>query len=179
MAAVLTNSGIQFSDNTSLNSKYGIIPQSTYMMFRQSSAPTGWTKRTDSAFNNSGCRIVTGNVTTGGNQAFTSSFSQRAIQSGVSVSVNGGNVQNHTLSTPQIAAHNHDYQRPNASRGYHGATPNSSVPAIYTTNGQQTGQRGGSGQHSHGRNGFSSSGNLATSMDLRVKYTDVIICSFN
>ena len=26
MAAVLTNSGIQFSDNTSLNSKYGIIP---------------------------------------------------------------------------------------------------------------------------------------------------------
>ena len=179
MAAVLTNSGIRFSDNTSLNSKYGIIPQSTQMLFRRSSAPTGWTKQTSSTFNNSGCRIVTGNVSTGGNQAFTSSFSQRGISSGVSVSVNGGNVQNHTLSTPQIPRHNHPYQRPNASRGYHGATPNSSVPAIYTTNGQQTGQRGASGQHSHGRNGFSASGNFSTSMDLRVKYTDVIIASFN
>ena len=179
MAAVLTNSGIQFSDNTTLNSKYGIIPQSTQMLFRRSSAPTGWTKQTSSTFNNSGRRIVTGNVSTGGNQAFTSSFAQRAIQSGVSVSVNGGNVQNHTLSTPQIPSHNHPYQRPNASRGYHAATPNSSSPAIYTTNGQNTGNRGSNAQHSHGRNGFSSSGNLATSMDLRVKYTDVIICSFN
>ena len=179
MAAVLTNSGIRFSDNTSLNSKYGIIPQGTQMLFRQSSAPSGWTKQTSGTYNNSGCRIVTGNVGTGGNQAFTSSFAQRNIQSGVSVSVNGGNVQNHTLSTPQIPSHNHPYQRPNASRAFHGGTPNSSVPGIYTTNGQNTGGRGGNGQHSHGRNGFSAGGNLATSMDLRVKYTDVIIASFN
>lgn len=179
MAAVLTNSGIQFSDNTTLNSKYGIIPQSTMMLFRSSSAPTGWSKRTDGAFNNAACRIVTGNVSTGGNQAFTSSFAQRGISSGVSVSVNGGNVSNHTLSTPQIPAHSHPYQRPNASRGYHAATPNSSSPAIYTTNGQNTGNSGGNGQHSHGRNGFSSSGNFSTSLDIRVKYADCIFATFN
>jgi hypothetical protein len=179
MAAVLTNSGIRFSDNTSLNSKYGIIPQSTMMLFRRSSAPTGWTKRTDSAFNNAACRIVTGNVSTGGNQAFTSSFAQRGVSSGVSVSVNGGNINNHTLSQPQIPAHNHPYQRPNASRNYHGSSPNSSVSAIYTTNGQNTGNRGGNGQHSHSRNGFSASGNFSTSVDFRVKYADCIFATFN
>ena len=59
MAAILTSTGIQFSDNTVLNSKYGIVPQSTTSVFFQTSAPTGWTKVT--THNDKTLRVVTGN----------------------------------------------------------------------------------------------------------------------
>ena len=37
--SILQTSGIQFGDNTILNSKYGIIPQGSVAVFYQASAP--------------------------------------------------------------------------------------------------------------------------------------------
>ena len=45
--SILQADGIQFgSDSTTLDSKYGIIPQNTVTVFFEASAPTGWTKLT-------------------------------------------------------------------------------------------------------------------------------------
>ena len=52
------------------------FPSGTKMLFQQTSAPTGWTKVTSSV-DNKALRIVSGSVSSGGNQAFTSAFASR------------------------------------------------------------------------------------------------------
>ena len=106
MAACLTSTGVKFSDNTTLDSYSGIIPQGTDSVFFQASAPTGWTKST--SYNDYALRVVSGTGGgTGGSTAFSSIFptSLRPVsQPGVPMS---GSVGNHTLSAPQMAPHNH------------------------------------------------------------------------
>ena len=53
------------------------FPSGTIMLFRQSSAPLGWTKLTSQ--DNKALRVVAGSVSTGGNLAFTSAFSNRSM----------------------------------------------------------------------------------------------------
>ena len=67
--AILTAAGITFSDTTQLNSKYGIVPQSSVSVFYQSAAPTGWSQST--AHNDKALRVVSG---AGGGSGGTSSF---------------------------------------------------------------------------------------------------------
>lgn len=70
------------------------FPAGTRMLFQQTSAPTGWTKVTDAAFDDSILRIVTGTVGNGGSQAFSTWNS---------LTTTGA----HTLTTAQIPAHSH------------------------------------------------------------------------
>ena len=63
------------------------FPSGTKMIFQQSSAPTGWTKITSSV-NNKALRLVSGNVSSGGNQAFTSAFASRTPAGNVGTSGN-------------------------------------------------------------------------------------------
>ncbi len=57
--SILQTSGIQFgSDNTILNSKYGIIPQNSVAVFYQAAAPGGWVQVT--THNNKALRVVSG-----------------------------------------------------------------------------------------------------------------------
>ena len=56
--SILQTSGIQFGDNTILNSKYGIIPQNSQAVFYQASAPSGWSQVT--THNNKALRVVSG-----------------------------------------------------------------------------------------------------------------------
>jgi hypothetical protein len=175
MAARLTSTGVTFSDGTSLNSKYGIVPQSAVSIFFQSSAPTNWTKLT--THNNKTLRVVsdTGGGS-GGTTQFTTVFPNSTIPFTFSGSVTGS-VGNHTLSTPQLPAHTHD------NGGSIGLTPGagdvSSGPG-WTRTSPNTGGIApagvGGGAHSHP---FSASASFSTSLDLRVQYIDVIICSFN
>jgi len=72
-SAKLTVSGISFGDSTVLNSKYGIVPQSSVSIFYQASAPTGWTKSTSN--NDKTLRVVSGSGgTSGGTTAFSTIF---------------------------------------------------------------------------------------------------------
>lgn len=57
--AVLTSSGVTFSDSTTISSKYDVIPQTdTPLYFYQSSAPTGWSQVTSN--DNRMMRVVSG-----------------------------------------------------------------------------------------------------------------------
>ena len=63
------------------------FPSGTKMIFQQSSAPTGWTKVTSNV-NNKALRLVSGNVSSGGNQSFTSAFASRTPAGNVGTSGN-------------------------------------------------------------------------------------------
>lgn len=55
------------------------FPSGTRMLFQQSTAPPGWTKESDAAFNDAAVQIVTGATGTGGSTAFSSVFAARTI----------------------------------------------------------------------------------------------------
>lgn len=55
----------------------GLLESGTIALFQQTSAPTGWTKKTD--HNNKALRIVSGTASSGGTTSFTSVFTSRTI----------------------------------------------------------------------------------------------------
>jgi hypothetical protein len=133
------------------------FPSGTLMLFQQTASPTGWTKQTD--HNNKALRVVSGNAGSGGSVAFTTAFTSRTPS---------GTVGNTTLSTTQIPAHNHTYDRINTSSG--------TLLGTYGGNLQQSralssasGDAGGGGSHDHGFTG--------TAMDFAVEYVDLIIAA--
>ena len=78
------------------------FPKGARLLFQQSAAPTGWVRETNVAYNDAALRIVTGNVATGGADAFSAVF----VAARASTSVNaGGSVQSFTLSEAQLASH--------------------------------------------------------------------------
>ena len=178
MAARLTSTGVDFSDGTSLNSKYGIVPQNAVSIFYQSGAPTNWTRLpAASDHNNKALRVVSGTGGgSGGTTPFTSVFPNSTIPISLSGSVTGS-VGNHTLSKPELPVHSH------GNGGSIGLSPGSgdvsSGPGWSRTSpntgGIAPGGVGG-GAHSHP---FSASSSFSTSLDLRVRYIDVILCQFS
>lgn len=168
--AKLTASGIQFSDGTTLNSYYGIIPQNSASVFFQAAAPTGWTKST--SYNDYALRVVSGTGGgTGGSTAFSSIFptSLRPVtQPGVPMT---GTVGNHTLTVPQVAAHSH----PNPATRLTPGGGDVASGAGWTRSTPTTGNTGGGGAHNHP---FSGTCNFSGSFDMRITYMNVILCSF-
>ena len=171
MAACLTSTGVKFSDNTTLDSYYGIIPQASASVFFQASAPTGWTKST--AYNDYALRVVSGTGGgTGGSTAFSSIFptSLRPVsQPGVPMT---GSVGNHTLSSPQMAPHSHPN---NATRLTPGGGDVGSGSG-WTRSTPNTGSTGGGGAHNHP---WSGTCNFAGNFDMRITYMNIILCVFN
>lgn len=132
------------------------FPSGTRMLFQQTSAPPGWTKETNSAYNDVSMRIVTGSVSSGGADDFTAVF-------GVSKSTGA-----FTLTTSHIPSHAHPYTNPTVGSGltdvnaFSGATARSTP----TVNGGTTGASGSGGSHSH-------------TLQMDIKYRDVIIAEKN
>lgn len=169
--AVLTAAGITFSDTTQLNSKYGIVPQTSVSVFYQSAAPTGWAQST--AHNDKALRVVSGaGGGSGGTSSFTTVFpnSLRPVtQPGIPVT---GTVGATTLTTAQLPSHSH----PNG--GSIGLSPGGgdvSSGTGWSRNFPGTGANGSGQSHAHP---WSGTANFSTNIDLRVQYIDVIICSF-
>lgn len=136
------NSG-RFLTTDGSNTSWGTVAafaSGTVMLFRQTSAPTGWTKDTTN-FNDSALRVVTGAVSSGGTQGFTTAFASQtpsgsvstsitavsgsvsttvnsttatnqSTTAGGSVSVSGGSVGSTTLTSTQIPGHTHDTTLP-------------------------------------------------------------------
>jgi hypothetical protein len=174
--AVLTATGITFGDSTNINSKYGIIPQGTPVVFFQANAPTGWTRVT--THNNKALRVVSGTgAGSGGVNTFTGTFSNVPLSGNFGVSISGLSVNATTVSWPQMAVHAHP-----ANSGGNNNTGNA-APNRGSRNrvapGGGTANNGGGGSHNHGVNFSAANGSFATSVDMRVQYIDVIYCTFN
>jgi len=176
--SVLNVDGINFSDGTSLLSKYGIIPQNSVSVFYQAAAPTGWTKLT--THDNKALRVVSGTGggfgsggTSGpGGSNFTTVFpnSPKPITGSVS---SAGSVGDTTLTLAQLPSHAH---AAGTAVNVRPGTPSISGRATDAA-GPATGPAGGGQAHTHP---FSPSPSpFSTSIDLRVQYIDVIICRFN
>jgi hypothetical protein len=59
------------------------FPSGTRMSFQQTTAPTGWTKDTTAAIDNSALRFVTGTASSGGSVAFTTAFASQSVTGSV------------------------------------------------------------------------------------------------
>jgi chemotaxis protein histidine kinase CheA len=137
------------------------FPSGTRMTFNQTSAPTGWTKDTTAGLDDSIMRIVTGSVSSGGSNAFSTFNGQTSVGAT-------------TLSTAEMPSHTHVEQL-NAS----GSTASYMISSggaligvtltgtTYDTSSSSpvsTQATGGGGSHTH-------------TMTTSIKYNDFIIAS--
>jgi len=132
------------------------IETAAYMIFKQTTAPTSWTKLTTN--NDAILRVVSGTVTTGGTANFSAAFATRTPT---------GSVGGTTLATTQIPSHAHPVQRYNTSNSLDFA-PNPSRFWTFTA-GSVTDASGGGLSHDHPVS--------VNSLDFNVKYVDIIIAS--
>lgn len=169
--AVLTSTGITFSDGTTLSSKYGIVPQSSVSIFFMSAAPTGWSKVT--THSDKTLRVVSGTgAGSGGSTAFSTIFPNSLTPITVPNVPMSGTVSPTTLAENQLPSHAH------GNGGAIGLSPGGGDVAAaggWSRNSPGTANTGGGGEHNHG---WSGSASFSTNIDLRVKYIDVIICTF-
>tara|TARA_R110000737_G_scaffold258460_1_gene267059 strand:- start:2216 stop:4417 length:2202 start_codon:yes stop_codon:yes gene_type:complete len=119
----------------------------TRMTFNQTAAPTGWTKDTTAALDDSIMRIVVGTVGSGGTAAFTT--------------FNGLTATNaHTLTTAQIPSHTHTGGFVNGTNLYVASSKGNNT----RSRGGATGAAGSGASHTHG-------------LSVDIKYNDFIIAS--
>ena len=124
------------------------FPAGTRMTFQQTTAPTGWTKDTTAAINDSMLRLVTGTTANGGTTAFSTWNNVTATGA-------------HTLDTSQIPSHTHTYN------GAGGEATGFTGPPLQTATAQgtaTTNATGGGGSHTH-------------SLTRALKYYDFIIAA--
>jgi hypothetical protein len=142
------------------------FPAATVMLFVQTAAPTGWTKST--AHDNKALRVITGTVGSGGTSTFTTVFANQTP----TITTSGLSAGATTLTTAQIASHNHTISLVNsASNG--AAQPVRSAAAGNSTD--NTSSTGGGGSHDHTISATATS----TAITLNVQYVDVIIATKN
>jgi hypothetical protein len=109
------------------------FPSGTKMLFNQTAAPTGWTKDTTNN-NNSAIRVVTGSVSTGGSDDFTTTFGTSKTTA------------SHTLTLSEIPSHTHSGGA-SAAGSISGDSGNAAAPG-------NTGAAGGGSGHSHNLSNF-------------------------
>ena len=107
------------------------FPAGTRMSFQQTSAPTGWTKDTTAALNDSIMRIVTGTASSGGSTAFSTFNGQTATGAT-------------TLSTAQMPSHTHSSATGSPTNGNSGSGLTSTLAVV-----GNSGATGGGGSHTH------------------------------
>jgi hypothetical protein len=163
-----------------------IFPSGTKMLFNQTSAPTGWTKDTTNN-NNSALRVVTGTVGTGGSADFTSALATPSVTGTVTTSIAnttaGGTVGNHTLTTAQLASHNHGvYYHAGFHQSGSGIQGAGAGDNITNVAGGITTSTGSNSAHSHSFTGTAHNHTATSTLSsatagINVKYVDVIIAS--
>lgn len=142
-------------------------PAATAALFKQTSAPTGWTK--GATHNNKALRLVSGAVSTGGSTAFTSVFTSR------------------TIAEANLPAHTHSWASGTCSVTFNDNTFLTNVDLSSSTglrNGGSTGVVDDLNESSATISGTASisstntgSAGSGTAMDFAVKYADLIIAT--
>ena len=175
--------GIDFADNSRMQSLFDIIPSGTKFLIHQATAPTGWTKRTDNSFNNAALRIVSQTAWVSNTQtdrtSFTQAFKEHQKTYTIQSSISQLQVGNHTLSTPQIPQHSHNMPNAGGGAAVAGSTPSNQGGDRANMSNGTTGQKGGGGQHKHPISYTSVTGPLSTNHNIAVRYVDVILCAYN
>lgn len=120
----------------------------TAMLFQQTTAPPGWTKIT--TYNDYALRVVNGTAGTGGNNAFSTTFSYRTSDGA-------------SLSIAQLAAHTHSLTIENTNGGGTTVRPAQVTDALNVTT-VSSNSTGSGSAHSH-------------TYDMRVLYVDCIIAT--
>lgn len=171
------------------------FPAGTRMIFNQTAAPTGWTKDTTAALNDSALRIVTGAIGSGGSVAFSTAFTSYTPAGTVNSATSSGTVaasgisataDSHVLTIAEMPSHTHTS---NVWSTISGATSHPSSTTGATITNITTGATGGDGGHTHTVSGGSHVHGLTmnahshtfagTAINLTVKYVDFIIASKN
>lgn len=126
----------------------------TAMVFHQTAAPSGWTKLTNSQYDNAALRSTIGVVGTGGADGFTTTF-------GAGKSTNGT-----AITEAQMPSHTHPFTRYYGPAGGNSVSDNGGGFQEGAV-GDTTGATGGSQAHSH----------VLPNMNL--KYVDIIVATKN
>lgn len=121
------------------------FPSGTVMLFNQTAAPVGWTKGT--THNDKALRLVTGSVSTGGTDAFTTTFSASKA------------TESHTLTVDEIPSHSHQMQS-----NTQGTRAGSNTQVVGAGTGYATTSVGGDGGHTH-------------DITMDVQYVDIILAT--
>lgn len=172
--ATITNTQLQFSGN-SINTGNYHFPVGTVSLFYLTNAPGEWSQVT--THNNKAFRVVSGSGggNEGGSNGFTGTFDVKTVSGNFNCSINSKNVGNHSMSVNTMASHSHPINNgPNANSA--SPSPFSSNRTVRTGNGN-TGNAGNSANHNHGSNA-SASGSFTGDIDFRVKYVNIILCSY-
>ena len=166
MAITANGTHIIFNDSTTQATQGVEFVSGTIMLFRQNTAPTGWTK--SSSFDNAALRVVSGtvNATQSGVVPFTGAFANTTPS--ITVDASGLSAGATTLSTSQIPSHTHTTSVSQAGSSAQNG------PHWLGSSGI-TGAEGGGSSHSHSMSG--SATGTSTALNLNVRYADAIIAA--
>jgi hypothetical protein len=153
------------------------IVSGTSTLFRMTTPPIGWTKNT--SFNEHALRVVSGSASSGGSANFSNVFTNIPVSATGTVS---GSIGPFTLTYQHIPQHTHTYPRLTANR-----------PGRYGTSGQPISVTGGpgwnvpsnssstgsSGAHTHPVGDIGFTWSPSNSLNLAVRYLDIIIATRN
>lgn len=183
-------SATSYTGNGAGMSGVSSIPSGTTALFYQSSAPTGWTQNTNSSLNETCLRVVTGSGGgTGGTDTATTVFgaSKTTASQTLPFTINNpgtlsGSLGDTSVSTPQIASHNHSVTGQSGSGIGQNRPRGGPVPITYSPS--STGSTGGGGAHNHPLSGsFTATGTAdsdsssLTLSDMDLKLLDIIACT--
>jgi hypothetical protein len=153
------------------------FPSGTAVLFAQTAAPTGFTKSL--THNNKALRVVTGAASSGGSSAFTTVFTNQTP----TITTSGLSAGATTLTTAQLASHDHGTVAQSGGTGGAGLYFNvGSGPTGYLADSGGRGAgasafttttAGGGSSHDHTITGTATS----TAITLDVQYVDVIIAT--
>ncbi len=168
MAITANGTHIIFNDSTTQATQGIEFASGTSMLFRQNTAPTGWTK--SSSFDNATLRIVSGTINQlqAGVIPFTGVFANNTPT--ITVNASGLSAGATTLSTSEIPSHTHTVPTASGCGGGPGLLSSSGSVGPTTS-----GATGGGGSHSHSISG--SATGSSTAVPLAVRYVDSIIAA--
>ena len=145
------------------------FPSGTKMLFQQTTAPVGWAKQT--THNNKALRVVSGTVSSGGTQAFTTAF-----DSYTPAGTNVVTIASHPLAPNEMPSHSHGIRLFDASAP---SGTNLRVAATDDVGDERTGtttNTAGNGDgHTHANSTAVFTGTASNQFD--VQYVDIIIAS--
>ncbi len=134
------------SKGSALNNSF---PSGTLMLFQQTAAPIYWTKQV--THNDKALRIVSGTVSTGGSNAFSTAFNSSNV------------VGNTTITTTTMPSHSHGHNMPSSGDGG-GITGGGAFHVNQWGAAGTINNNGSDGAHNHAYN-------------INVQYVDFIIAS--
>jgi len=173
MAITANGTHIIFNDSSTQATQGVEFVSGTVMLFRQNTAPTGWTK--SSTFDNAALRVVSGtiNVTQSGVVPFTGAFANTTPS--ITVDSSGLSAGATTLTTAQMPSHTHTFFSRNPAPSGDVNTGLNSTGQGGSTGYGTTESTGGGSSHSHSMSG--SATGTSTALNLNVRYADAIIAA--